>query len=263
MVVAGAIGAWVYTRPKPDSGGSATVAAVVSPDQATLDDAKRKCAEGDCEAAHDELAGVAVASPVRSMPDFRDVENKWADQELAKGDAEADSAKKHRLYQRVAQDVAVDAAKRKAAADKLQALDAVASIPTATPTTLPVAPTADTPDTTAKPDSTKRAPTVAEPAVPPTPNTTVAAAAPPPPTNTVAPAPTKTGGTSDDRERQAALQATTPDAKAAFKSQLEQKVYSGRASDTEIRMLIATCKELGDKMCVSQARQIQAQRAAQ
>jgi hypothetical protein len=47
---------------------------------------------------------------------------------------------------------------------------------------------------------------------------------------------------------------------AAYKRQLEQKVYSGRASDTEIRLLIAKCKELGDKLCVSQARAIQAQR---
>jgi pSer/pThr/pTyr-binding forkhead associated (FHA) protein len=263
VVVAGAIGAWVYTRPKPDAGTSSPTTAMVSPDQATLDDAKRKCAAGDCETAHDELAGVAGESPVRATPDFKDVENKWADQELAKGDAETDSAKKHRLYQRVAQDVAVDASRRKAAADKLQALDTVAAIPTATPTSLPVAPPPDVPDTTAKPDSTKRAPPPPDTSTPPPPNTSVAAMPAPPPTTTVAAAPTKTGGTADDRERQAALQATTPDAKAAFKSQLEQKVYSGRASDTEIRMLIATCKELGDKMCVSQARQIQAQRAAQ
>ena len=48
-----------------------------------------------------------------------------------------------------------------------------------------------------------------------------------------------------------------------MKAQLEQKVYSGRASDTEISLLIATCKELGDKMCVAQARQIRAQRQQQ
>ncbi len=48
-----------------------------------------------------------------------------------------------------------------------------------------------------------------------------------------------------------------------MKSALEQKVYSGRASDTEIRLLIATCKELGDKLCVTQARSIQQQRAQQ
>ncbi len=67
-------------------------------------------------------------------------------------------------------------------------------------------------------------------------------------------------GSVDDSQRIAAMQATTPDAKAAFKNQLEQKVYSGRASDTEIRMLIAMCTDLGDQACVTHARQIQAHR---
>jgi hypothetical protein len=42
----------------------------------------------------------------------------------------------------------------------------------------------------------------------------------------------------------------------ALKQQLEQKVYSGFAGDTELNLLISTCKELGDNLCVSQARQI-------
>ena len=262
VVVAGALGAWVYTRPRPDA-ASPPASAMVSPDQATLDDARRKCASGDCETAHDELAGLPAGSPVRSSSDFKDIENRWADQELARGDAETDSGRKHRLYQRVAQDVAVDAGRRKAAADKLQALDTVAAIPTTTPTSLPVASTPDTTEPPPKPDP-KKASTLADPASL-TPTTTMspapAPAPAPAPTTTVAAAPTKVPGNADDRERQQALQASTPDAKAAFKSQLEQKVYSGRASDTEIRMLIATCKELGDKMCVAQARQIQQQRA--
>jgi pSer/pThr/pTyr-binding forkhead associated (FHA) protein len=264
VVVAGAIGAWVYTRPRPDP--NPPVAAMVSPDQATLDDAKRKCAAGDCETAHDELAGIPGDSVIRNTPDFKDVENRWADQELTKGDAENDSTRKRRLYQRVAQDLAVDASKRKSAADKLQALDAIAAIPTATPSTLPLAPTSDVTDNP-KPDSTKPHVTIAEPSIPPPTATGGTAAVPPPPTppptTTVAAAPTRVAGTADDRERQAALQATTPDAKLAMKQALEQKVYSGRASDTEIRLLVATCKELGDKMCVAQARQIQAQRAQQ
>jgi hypothetical protein len=257
----------VYTRPKPDAGQPA--AAVVSPDQATLDDAKHKCAAGDCETAHDELAGIPADSPIRSSPDFKDVENRWADQELVKGDAEVDPAKKRRFYQRVAQDLAVDAARRKTAADKLQSLDAVAVIPTTALSQLPQIPpapqTSDVSDTNPKPDATKRPLTLADPAMPPTAATAVTAATlpPTPPATTVATAPTKVGGTADDRERQAALQATTTDAKLANKQALEQKVYSGRASDTEIRLLIATCKELGDKLCVTQARSIQQQRAQQ
>jgi len=39
-----------------------------------------------------------------------------------------------------------------------------------------------------------------------------------------------------------------------LKQQLEQRVSSGRASETEIKLLISTCKDLGDKPCVQQAR---------
>ena len=63
----------------------------------------------------------------------------------------------------------------------------------------------------------------------------------------------------DDRERQLALQGTS-DAKMLLKQQLEAKVYGGRGSDDEVRLLISTCKDLGDKLCVQQARAIQAQR---
>lgn len=263
VVVAGAVGAWVYTRPKGGVTSPVTLAQTVSPDQAALDDAKRRCAAGDCEGAHDELQTLADTSPVRTTQDFKDIENRWADQELAKADTETDSARKHQLYQRVAQDMAVDPTKRKAAADKLQGLDAVAVIPTATPTTLPVAPSPVTSvETSTKPE--KHQPAVVDPSA--TATSLSAAASPSPtssPTATVTAVSTKAPGSSDDRERQAALQATTLDAKAAMKSQLEQKVYSGRASDTEIQLLIATCKELGDKMCVAQARQIRSQRQQQ
>jgi pSer/pThr/pTyr-binding forkhead associated (FHA) protein len=263
VVAAGAIGAWVYTRPKGAAVAQTSSAAATSPDQTALDDAKKKCAAGDCDGAHDELAAIAESSPVRASPDFKDLMNRWADQTLVRGDAEQDSVRKHALYQKVATDMAVDPERRKAAANKLQALDAVAAIPTATPTTLPSAASALPPDavTTTRPDAGRRTALAPEnnnpPALPPPPPPTVAAAQPSPPPTPVVASP-KPG--SDDKERQAALQATTQDAKAALKTRLEQIVYSGRGSDTDIRLLIATCKELGDKMCVQQARQIQAQR---
>lgn len=265
VVAAGALGAWVYTRPKTGGQEAAPVAQAVSPDQQALEDAKKKCAAGDCDAAHDELATIAEGSPVRASQDFKDLMNRWADQTLARADAEQDSARKHALYQKVASDMAVDPARRKLAADKLQALDALAAIPTATPATLPQASSALPPDavTTTRPDAGRRTALAPEPnnnqLPPPPPGPTVAAAPSPPlPPPPVVASPKPSG---EDKERQAALQATTQDAKAALKAQLEQKVYSGRGTDMDIRLLIATCKELGDKMCVSQARQIQAQRS--
>jgi pSer/pThr/pTyr-binding forkhead associated (FHA) protein len=262
VVAAGALGAWVYTRSKGQAAVAQTsAAATASPDQMALDDAKKKCAAGDCDGAHDGLAAIAESSPVRQSPDFKDTMNRWADQTLARGDAEQDSAHKHALYQKVATDMAVDPERRKTAANKLQALDAVAAIPTATPMSLPSAASALPRDavTTTRPDAGRRTALAPEPynPLPPPQQQTVAAAPPSPPLTPVVATP-KPGG--DDKERQAALQATTQDAKAALKTQLEQKVYSGRGTDTDVRLLIATCKELGDKMCVQQARQIQAQR---
>ncbi|HEY5240185.1 MAG TPA: FHA domain-containing protein, partial [Polyangiaceae bacterium] len=140
VVVAGAIGAWVYTRPHAPAAATAPTATVaLAPDQQAIADAQRLIASGDFEGAHEKLSTLADGAAARSSPEFKDLENKWADQELAHADAEQDFNRKRALYQRVSQEVAVDAARRKAAADKLQSLDVVAVITTATPSALPVA----------------------------------------------------------------------------------------------------------------------------
>jgi pSer/pThr/pTyr-binding forkhead associated (FHA) protein len=260
VVAAGAVGAWVYTRPHMTTVAAASPAEIVSPEQEKLSEAIRMCAAGDCEAAHERLASIAEGSSLRSQSDFRETESRWADQLLGRADAEPDITKKRALLQRVSQAVTVDAARRRAAADKLQQLDAVAVIATATPSALPIASTKPEPSEIAmapKVDAGRRSAPVPEAA-------TAAPAAPPStsgPATTSPAAPTSphTGGNSEDKERLLALQ-NTSDAKNALKSQLEQKVYSGRASDMEVNLLISTCKDLGDKACVAAARQVKAQR---
>ncbi|HEY3822401.1 MAG TPA: FHA domain-containing protein [Polyangiaceae bacterium] len=262
VVIAGAIGAWVYTRPHPPTTSTApTATAAMSPDQQAVADAQKLIASGDPEGAHEKLATVPDGAAVRSSPEFKDVENKWADQELAHADAEPDFNRKRALYQRVSQDPAVDPARRKAAADKLQSLDAVAVITTATPSALPAASGKPDPQEVAlsRFDGGRRTALAPDPANPPA--TTAPAPLPPvtAPTTATATAPRPTGASVDDKERLLALQGTQ-DSKMALKQQLEQKVYSGRASDTEINLLISTCKDLGDKLCVGQARQIKLQK---
>jgi serine/threonine protein kinase len=61
--------------------------------------------------------------------------------------------------------------------------------------------------------------------------------------------------TLDDTERQLALQGTQ-DSKMHLKQLLEPRVVGGKASASEINLLITTCKELGDRGCVEQARAI-------
>ena len=106
----------------------------------------------------------------------------------------------------------------------------------------------------------RRAPAPESPPVPPVLVAPAAAPSPspasPPSTATTA---RSSGGSVDDRERQLALQGTQ-DSKLLLKQQLEQRVYSGKASETEIRLLISTCKDLGDRTCVQQARAVQSQR---
>jgi pSer/pThr/pTyr-binding forkhead associated (FHA) protein len=263
VVVAGAIGAWVYTRPRvPVAQQVVPAAATQTPDQEALAQAQRLCASGDCDGAHDKLATIADGAPIRASTDFKDVENRWADQVLSRGDGEADSAKKRALYQRVAQEMGVDPARRKAAADKLQTLDAIAVMTTATPSSLPTAPIkAAEPVEVAfagHPDGGRRVAQLTEPPTPPP-----MPSPSPVPSPTVASTPTtpppRPGGAVDDRERLLALSGDQA-SKMALKQQLEQKVYSNRASDQEINLLISTCKDLGDKLCVGQARQIKAQR---
>jgi hypothetical protein len=63
----------------------------------------------------------------------------------------------------------------------------------------------------------------------------------------------------DDRERRLALRGTS-DAKILLKQQLEERVFGGDATDNEIRLLIGTCKDVGDATCVQRARAVLAQK---
>jgi pSer/pThr/pTyr-binding forkhead associated (FHA) protein len=260
VVVAGATGAWLYTRPRLDRAVPAAIAAS-SPERVALEQAKRLCASGDCEAAHDKLSAIGDTSPLHGSPDYRDVENRWADEILARADREPDMTTRRALYQRVAQTMTVEPTRRKAGADKLQELDVTATGAT-NPMQLPVAQNGRAsddaaPTAAARPEAGRRV-VAAAAELPAAPAIAVPPPLPPPPTLPVA---TKPAATSvDDRERQLALQGTQ-DAKMLLKQQLEQRVYGGKASDTEIRLLISTCKDLGDRSCVQQARAVQAQRS--
>ena len=157
--------------------------------------------------------------------------------------------------------MAVDPARRKAAADKLQKLEALAD---AVPAPAPPSASAPPPEkprseesvsATPHPEGTRRAAPVAyanEAAIP-------VAAAVTPSAPSPAPAAKPSTGSVDDRERALALQGT-PDSKVLLKHQLEQRISNGKASDSEIRLLIGTCKDLGDRACVQAARAALAQK---
>jgi pSer/pThr/pTyr-binding forkhead associated (FHA) protein len=261
VVIAGTLGAWAYTRHDVEPHAITGPASGPSPERVALDEAKALCTSGDCETARNKIEGaVAESSPLRSSQDFKDIETKWADQVLARAETEKDTAAKEAMYQRVAQAMGVDPSRRKTAADKVQQLEALAdAVPTPPPAS--AAPPPEKPrseesvSATPHPEGSRRAAPVAYVAEAPTPvAAAVTPSAPSPP-----PAAKSSSASVDDRERALALQGT-PDSKVLLKHQLEQRVNNGKASDSEIRLLIGTCKDLGDRACVQAARAALAQK---
>jgi pSer/pThr/pTyr-binding forkhead associated (FHA) protein len=260
VVIAGTLGAWAYTRHDLEPHAISGPASGLSPERAALDEAKALCAAGDCETARNKIEGaLGDASPLRSSQDFKDIETKWADQVLARAEGEKDTAAKEAMYQRVSQAMGVDPTRRKTAADKVLQLEALAdAVPAAAPPSASAAPpekprSEESVSATPHPEGTRRAPVAyaSEAALP----VAAAVASPPSPT----PAGRASGASVDDRERALALQGT-PDSKVLLKHQLEQRISNGKASDSEIRLLIGTCKDLGDRACVQAARAALAQR---
>jgi pSer/pThr/pTyr-binding forkhead associated (FHA) protein len=261
VVVAGAAGAWVYTRPRMRASSSA--AAVAAPEQAVLDEAKRICGggAGDCELAHTKIeSAIPESSHFRESQAFKDIESQWAQSLIDRADTTADLGAKRELYQRVAQTVGVDPTRRKVAADRLQQLDSSAAAVSANAMELPIAP----PPSASAPSSSSNSSKARDEALAVSTHTDSgrrgAVAAAEPAATGASPSPAVTPASVEEKERQLALQGT-PDAKLALKQQLETRVYGGRASDAEIRLLISTCKDLGDRSCVQQARAVQSQKS--
>jgi len=236
VALAGVAGAWTYARPRL----KAMTPAPESSEEVLLREAKKFCTSDDCEAAHERVQSeIPEASRWRNSQDFKDIERQWAEVVLGRAGREPDSATKRALYQRVAQAMSVDAERRKLAADRLQDLDSSGRTVATDPMALPpmtVKPHPD--DLLARPEASRKAAAPTGDAVVP-----LASAA----------SSNHAAASVDDRVRQLALVGTT-DSKVQLRQELEPRVYSGRASEAEVRLLISTCKDLSDKACVQQAR---------
>jgi pSer/pThr/pTyr-binding forkhead associated (FHA) protein len=155
-----------------------------------LKDARALLAKGDTEGAMQKVSIIPEGSNLRESADFKAVEDAWADALFNKALATQDASEKRGVLDRIARAPAVDPARRKRAADELDAMqrpavnvadlpsDDVAAEPpaaptptaTATHTTSPVA--AAAPATTHKEAAPKPTPApkpVASPPKPPTP----------------------------------------------------------------------------------------------
>ena len=196
----------------------------------TLLEAKALLDKGEIDAAVRKAADIPQASNARKTADYRQIQGAWADALFAKAAASQDLAQKRAFLDQIARATNVDAVRRKRAANDLLALDAqsvdVSDLPSAPKKIVAQVPrnsatsgedsAADDPKAVATkagaPTLVRKNPFDEEPA----------------PNNT------------QDADRSKLLSA---------KATLQQKVHSGQASDRDLKMLRAVCKQLADASC--------------
>jgi ABC transport system ATP-binding/permease protein len=223
VVIGGVVGAlliiafFVITgMGKTDTGATTTAApqAATSEDRRMLDEAKQLLDSGDIEGAHKKVLSIPENSEAREDDVFKQVEGKWADAIFDKVQTlTADPAEQKRLLGLIMATPSVDAERRKKAAT----MSDLIQIPE---------PTQRPPTGTGPFNPTGGAP-AGDPVQPP-PATTKGPDTPPPPA----------GGPPDE---------------AAMRRALEPKVWGGRASIEEIRLLKAICSHMGDRACRERA----------
>ncbi len=236
LVLVGLVAVFATRGGDADSGGAATRAD--DPGRRTLADAVKAAHAGDYDAAVVKLAELPAGDPARNDPEFARIHGLWADALLKRAAAEdIDPLTRKELLTKVAQNPSVDAARRSRAADELAKL-------TSGGTTVDALPSAKDPKPAAPEASAK------------------AAAAPPPASTTAEPAtpePTAAAKKKGDKDKKEPTPAagtpdpTTADGAAALRRQLEGKVFSGRGTPEEIKMLRAICRHQGDRGCADRA----------
>lgn len=94
-----------------------------------FEEAKGLAAKNDIAGAHSKLGQITVDSPMRATPEFRDIEDRWANAQLAKADAESDKVKKLALLQEIASSTTVSAEIRANATQKIDLASPQPAIP--------------------------------------------------------------------------------------------------------------------------------------
>ena len=208
----------MLTRPTAGTGpkpATTEVAHTTAEGADLLKKAVELLAAKDIEGAHQKVQEIPETSTVRDEPAVKDVEGAWADSMFAKVEQAPDSAAKKLLLHAVSATPTVDAERRKKAADLVREIEAKEPPP-------PVA-------TYAGGDFPRPLGTTVPSAIPSaTPSATPAA----------------TGGSTIPTGLAAA------DAK---RKALEPKVFGGRGTVDDIRMLKAICSHLGNRECRDRA----------
>ncbi|HYQ00194.1 MAG TPA: FHA domain-containing protein [Polyangiaceae bacterium] len=188
----------------------------------SLQEAKALLDKGEIDAAMRKAAEIPDTSNARKTADYRQIQSAWADALFAQASASQDPTQKRALLDQIARATTVDAARRKRAANDLTALDAesvdVSDLPSA-PKKQAARPAAPTSTEEATAEDPKAVPTLVR-------------------KNPFDDEPAANAAPDSDRSKLLSAKAT-----------LQQKVRSGQASDRDLKMLHAVCKQLGDASC--------------
>jgi len=188
----------------------------------SLLEAKALLDKGDLDAAMRKSAEIPPTSNARKTADFRQIQSAWADALFAEAAASQDPTQKRALLDQIARATSVDSVRRKRAANDLTALDAesvdVSDLPSAPKKVAPRPATNNTEEASAE-DPKAAGPTLVR-------------------KNPFDDEPAPSGTQDADRSKLLSAKAT-----------LQQKVRSGQATDRDLKMLRAVCKQLGDVSC--------------
>jgi ABC transport system ATP-binding/permease protein len=234
------------------------------PYRRALVEAAKLLEAGQIIAAHDKAATIPTSSNLRSDPNFKTIEAQWAEELLRKADTATTVEERRGLLDTVAQATTVDALTRRKAADALASLRVEAVDVAALPSSSAAASVEEPPDASAAPDAS--ADVVEQPAAKPVGPAVAAVAPASPPTkttrrtnsnptgrvrNATGSTVSKSGATPSAGEPNATELATSGNLESlkAARDALKRKVSNGTATDREVRLLRALCRQLGDTTC--------------
>jgi pSer/pThr/pTyr-binding forkhead associated (FHA) protein len=222
VVAALVIGLVIFLRPPATNTpvGPTQIADMNPMEAAVIKEAKELVEAKDFERAHKKLEAINDNSPVRETQDFKDIETKWADWMFGKVEDFTDPAEKKRILQQILQTPSVSPEQRKKAVEMLGTLGGPE--PTVAPqiNNAPITGGGFVPSSSGGSGSSTATAKTAEPTA------TTGPTAPPPP------------GQLDE---------------SALRKGVEGKVWSGKASEAEIKLLIAICKHQRDMACRDRA----------
>lgn len=213
-------------------------------DQAVLEAAKKLSEAQDHEGAHAKLSELPETSPLRDSALVREIEGKWADEMFSTAATTSDPEKRREILKRISSAPLVDSERRKRASDMITQMDTggtdIGSLPVADNKA------ADAGERQPGPLPNGLAPNPFEGDSTSTAATTGNTAPKPPPTST-------DKKTEADKAREAILddKKETDDRYSAARGALEPRVWSGRATVDEIKMLRAICRQQRDSACVA------------